>query len=250
MKALSFAHQALNKVIRLRLYDRAKLYPEFEALHLQKIFQRFEIDCVFDIGANKGQYAKMLRRKARFKGRIISFEPNAETAAKAAAAFSGDPLWSLEPIALSDRSGAQMLNLMRGDEFTSLSSPSTTNIGNVDQYNTPIKKIEVKTESLSAAYTRLKEHYGFRNPFLKMDTQGYDVIIARSGEDIIREFIGLQSELSIVPIYEESIPYHEAISEYERMGFSLSALVPNNAGHFPTLLETDCIMINKTKLNG
>ena len=38
--------------------------------------------------------------------------------------------------------------------------------------------------------------------------------------------------------------FRDAITLYERCGFSLSSFVPNNSGHFPLLVEMDCIMIN------
>jgi hypothetical protein len=35
------------------------------------------------------------------------------------------------------------------------------------------------------------------------------------------------------------------IQKYTALGFVLSALVPNNGGHFPDLLEIDCIMYRR-----
>lgn len=58
-------------------------------------------------------------------------------------------------------------------------------------------------------------------------------------------FVGLQSELAIRKLYASSTDYREALSYYESLGFSLSAFVPNNAGHFPLMIETDCIMIRE-----
>jgi hypothetical protein len=89
----------------------------------------------------------------------------------------------------------------------------------------------------------LRAEYGFERPFLKMDTQGFDVKIVKASAHVMREFVGLQSELAIAKLYTDSVDFREAITEYERCGFSLSAFVPNNAGHFPYLLETDCVMI-------
>ena len=39
-----------------------------------KIINQFKIDLIFDIGANVGQYA-MLLRKLGYKNQIVSFEP-------------------------------------------------------------------------------------------------------------------------------------------------------------------------------
>ncbi len=59
---------------------------------------------------------------------------------------------------------------------------------------------------------------------------------------MLREFIGLQSELSIKRLYADTPDFVEALAYYRSQGFELSAFVPNNLGHFPVLLETDCIM--------
>ena len=78
-----------------------------------------------------------------------------------------------------------------------------------------------------------------------MDTQGHDFQVAQGAGEILKEFIGLQSELSIKPIYEDTLDYQKVIAYYTSQGFELSAFVPNNEGHFPQLIEIDCIMYNK-----
>ena len=60
---------------------------------------------------------------------------------------------------------------------------------------------------------------------------------------MLKSFIGIQSELAVQKLYDHSMDFRDAISTYESYGFSLSAFVPNNAGHFPRLIETDCVMI-------
>jgi hypothetical protein len=96
---------------------------------------------------------------------------------------------------------------------------------------------------LATAFNEAKLRHKFDRPFLKLDTQGFDVAIARSSRAMIHEFLGFQSEMAIVKLYDSSIDFRDALTEYERLGFTLSALVPNNEGHFPRLLEVDCIMI-------
>jgi hypothetical protein len=39
--------------------------------------------------------------------------------------------------------------------------------------------------------------------------------------------------------------YRVALDFYQAAGFELSAFVPNNFGHFPELVEMDCIMFNR-----
>jgi hypothetical protein len=81
---------------------------------------------------------------------------------------------------------------------------------------------------------------------LKMDTQGHDLAVAVGAGEELKAFIGLQSELAIVRLYARSPTYQETLDYYASYGFTLSAFVPNNLGHFPRLLEMDCIMFRES----
>jgi hypothetical protein len=156
-------------------------------------------------------------------------------------------LWTIEQIALDEEGGNGYFNVMHDDQFSSLGTPNHDDVKLFHHSNRPEARIAVKKETLNDAFLRLKDKYKFDRPFLKLDTQGFDVRILRGGRGVVSEFAGLQSELAIKKIYEESIDYRDAISFYEQLGFELSAIVPNNAGHFPQLIEMDCIMINPNR---
>ena len=198
---------------------------------------------MFDIGANEGQYASMLRRAARYSGQIVSFEPAPDMASILRRKAGKDQRWKVEEIAVASSPGRQDFNVMKASAFSSLSSPRHDEVAIFRNQNLPVQRISVETDTLSRVYARLKAELGFQRPFLKLDTQGFDVEIVKSGRDIMRDFVGLQSELSIRPIYEHSVDFRQAISFYQELGFEMSALVPNNAGCFPLLVEMDCIMV-------
>src|SRR5579864_5757197 len=71
-----------------------------EQIHLRRFFNHFEVDCVFDVGANLGQYAQMLRTKVGFAGHIISFEPIPELVSELKQISSSDFRWHVEALAL------------------------------------------------------------------------------------------------------------------------------------------------------
>lgn len=232
------------KVLRnLRVFDQRKLYILWEQNHLRKIFERFNVDCVFDIGANHGQHAEMLRQRVGFKGLIISFEPGPEAIAVLRRKALNDPLWRIEEMAVSTHDGEQTFNIMNDSEFSSLSSPKNDETTLFNHKNTVKQTFKVKTENLKTALSRLEKEYKFQRPFLKLDTQGFDVEIISAAKDIMQKFIGLQSELAIKRLYQTSVDFRIALDIYESCGFKLSAFIPNNAGHFPVLVETDCIML-------
>ncbi|NNK63551.1 MAG: FkbM family methyltransferase [Gemmatimonadetes bacterium] len=228
---------------QLRLIRLDCLHQVWEVEHLKKVFETFDVDCVFDVGANYGQYAEMLRKKVGYRGLIVSFEPIPDAVDHLRKLAARDPRWRVEQVALSNTSGEQAFNIMAESQFSSLSSPRHDETVLFRDKNTIRNSIPVKTETLSRAYARLRAELGFIRPFLKLDTQGYDVEIVRSGAEVLPDFIGLQSELAVRKLYEHSVDFVEALAEYRSHGFTLTAFVPNNGGHFPQLIETDCIML-------
>jgi FkbM family methyltransferase len=219
------------------------LPPLWEQKHLATAFAMYDVDCVFDVGANYGQYATMLRRDVGYKGRIISFEPIPSAVDAIRSRARHDPLWQIEPIALSEQDGQQMFHIMDDSEMSSLANRRQDEVSLARAPAATGHDVIVRTETLATAFTRLQRQHGFARPYLKLDTQGYDVRIVQASADTMPNFIGLQSELAVRKIYDTSVDYREAIATYERLGFTLSALVPNNQGHFPLLVEIDCIMI-------
>jgi FkbM family methyltransferase len=228
------------------------LHQAFEENQLRKLLEYCEADCVFDVGANVGQYAQMMRGLVGYKGLLISFEPIPEAAAglRELVKSTNDPNWIVEEIALSSQDGQQTLNIMRGSQFSSLSEPRHDDLDTelFRHLNAIERSVTVRTESLATALARLQAKYGFKRPFLKLDTQGYDVDIVSSAKDIMHRFVGLQSELAVRKLYAHSKDFRDAIRTYEECGFELTALVPNNEGHFPRLIEMDCIMIRSSLL--
>lgn len=240
---------AFEKLLALRLVDKRRLNLLPEQTHLRRLLAHLDVDCVFDVGANTGQYAEMLRRKAAFRGRIISFEPIPEAAEDVRRKAAHDPLWTLEQMALADTSGARTFNIMASSEFSSLSDPTSEEVARFAALNRPVRTISVETQTLAEAFARLHAQFGFKRPFLKMDTQGFDLAVLKGAGDILSRFVGFQSELSIKRIYQDAVDFRDALTFYQSLGFDPSAFVPNNGGHFPALIEIDCIMVRRDLMN-
>jgi FkbM family methyltransferase len=239
----------LRSLLATRLMDTTQLHALPERTHLSRLLSLLEVDCVFDIGANQGQYAEMLRRHVRYQGLILSFEPIPGLATLLRSKAKKDPNWRIEELALAGDQGRRQFHIMQSSSFSSLSTPRHEEVDIFQTVNVPVQEIWVQTDTLTGAYRRLKGELGFRRAFLKLDTQGLDVEIVRGGREIIGEFVGLQSELAMKRIYEDSVDFREAIGFYQSLGFEMSALVPNNAGHFPLLVEMDCIMVRSDLLH-
>ena len=65
----------------LNLSRKGEGWKLMELETLSRFLSDFRVDCVFDIGANTGQYGARLRQTG-YRGLIVSFEPNPSAFAK------------------------------------------------------------------------------------------------------------------------------------------------------------------------
>lgn len=239
-----FVSFVLSKLV-YRVLARTRIFMLAEPRHLQRLFSHIQVDAVLDVGANCGQYGKMLRRRAGFNGWIFSFEPNPEAFEKLKCVAGGDAKWRVFQSAFGAKNGEAEFNIMSDSQFSSFRDPKHDEVKIFTKMNVVEKRVVVEVETVDSVLQRLKSEHGVSRPFLKLDTQGFDIDILRGAEGSLSEFVGLQSELSFRPIYEGSVGYLEAMQYMKSVGFDVSALVPNNSGHFPRLIELDCIMIRR-----
>jgi FkbM family methyltransferase len=208
---------------------------------LRHLLLSLDVDCVLDVGANTGQYATELRLIG-YRGLIISFEPSVGCFVQLERAAKADPKWVVVNCALGSHSGEGLLNEMTTSQFNSFYTPSLDETEYHKQYNIVARTTAVKIDTLDKALTELQARHGFRRPFLKMDTQGYDLEVFRGGQKVHNTLVGLQSEVPFKRIYEGAPRWEEAIAEYETAGFELVGLYKVNP-HEIQLIECDCYML-------
>lgn len=237
--------EAPISLISTVLSSVSQYYRVPEIRHLRQLIGALDVDCVFDVGANAGQYARMLRRWVGYKGRIVSFEPNPEVLLKLKKYAARDRLWSVEPCALTIEPGRLRFNATIDSQFSSFETINERDRAAASENQLDSHQVEVECRRLDAEFERLKGLYGFERPMLKMDTQGHDLSVFRSGRRIIDQFVALQSELSFAPYYDGVPLYNETIQEYQSHGFELSSIFLNNRGNSLLLREMDCLMLNR-----
>lgn len=233
-----------NRLKRMKIVDISALHVTQEVHHLRRLFEYLSVDIVYDVGANHGQYAQMLREKVGYKGVIVSVEPIPEMAEILRRKSENDPLWHIEEIVVSDDEKDYPFNIMTDRECSSLSAPILTDTSAYVVQTKIEKTIIVKGVTFDALFKKWGNAYlDRRRPYLKLDTQGHDLKILIAAEFARAHLVAFQSELSIKRLYESSTPIEQVLDIYKKFGYDISALVPNNAGHFPDLIEIDCIMI-------
>jgi FkbM family methyltransferase len=222
------------------------LQEAVEQYNLSRFLRHFDVDCVFDVGANAGQYAEKLRTKCDYRGPIISFEPIHDLANPLRQKASNQSNWFIEETVLSEKSGPITFNVMASDQFSSIKKPRDEDEQFEGMAVTAAATLEATT--LESHFEKYQMKLGFKRPFLKMDTQGSDLDVARGAGRRLKKFVGLQSELSFNPLYANAPTAFEAITFYRSQGFELTALIANNGGYFPRLFEMDCICYRKDAL--
>jgi FkbM family methyltransferase len=192
--------------------------------HFVKHLDSHQVNVVFDIGANSGQYAAGLR-KAGFNGRLISFEPLAEPFSRLQSNASKDPLWEIRRCALGDTEGTISVNVAgnAGESSSVLpmlkrhqdAYPPANYVGTEE---VPIHRLDdVASEILKPA----------DKAFLKIDVQGFEQHVLAGGESTINNrCVGMQLELSFLPLYEGGMLINQALDLVYSMGFTLTGLLP------------------------
>jgi FkbM family methyltransferase len=211
-----------------------------EERHLSRLLQYLRVDCVFDVGANIGQYGHMLRDYVGYGGRIVSFEPNPAVLGQLEKAASRDPQWYVERIGLGSGAGTAEFHAYDLSELGSFRSFGPSEHA---PKNKASKTITVPIQTLESYMREAKRRWGFKRPFLKLDTQGFDLEVVKGAGKALGEFVGLQSEIAFQTIYDGAPDYLSALDFYQSAGFVISRLVPIHEIHFPQLVEMDVIMV-------
>lgn len=214
-----------------------------EHMFLKRLLTRLNVDCVLDVGANLGQYAADLRMIG-FKGMVISFEPTPSLHKQIAKWAESHPNWVTLDVALGKERGKLPLNIMQVSVLNSLHRPSTTETADYAPVNNVVETVEVSVETLNHLLPDLQDRYGFKRPFLKMDTQGHDVAVFDGASAVLDRIVGLQSEVSVKRIYEDTPHWTDAIAHYEQGGFDLVGLYKVNP-QGDDLVDLDCFMVRR-----
>lgn len=208
-----------------------------ELTHLRVLLRQLNVDCVLDVGANRGQFATELRQIG-FSGYIVSFEPLRREFAALEAAFCNDARWRGFNVALGREDGTAEINV-----FADLTVMSSLLQPLGRQRSIERERIEIR--SLDRLFVQLSGEVPASRVFLKMDTQGFDLEVFAGSQDVLPFIVGLQSELSVRPIYEGMPHYLDALKTYEAAGFELHNLTIVSRASEGGLQELNCFMCRR-----
>jgi FkbM family methyltransferase len=200
---------------RFRSFLRKKGYDIVKHKELSDWLALHEIDIVLDIGANDGRYATEIR-KAGWAGKIVSFEPQPAVFERLVQRMADDTAWSGQQVGLGSVNTSLSINAYGMDVLSSFLEKKD-NDQEVRQIQVPVKRPEDIMDLVLD---------GRRRPFVKIDTQGFEMEIIRGFGSRAADIVGWQLELSVEPLYQNQPPMEEIIATMRSLGFSLWRVLP------------------------
>lgn len=211
--------------------------------HLSALFDLEKIDCVLDVGANDGGYRDFLRQHVGYEGAIVSFEPIPKLAEVLRKKSQSDAKWKIIEVALANEDGQREFNIMASSQFSSFLTPDHSATPHLIAKNNIQETAVVRVAKLASIFEEITRSISASNFYLKLDTQGYDLEVLRGAIEILPHIKGMQTELSMLPIYGNMPDYRAVLNEVESLGFCISHMFPVN--HDPGLraIEFDCVLV-------
>jgi FkbM family methyltransferase len=209
--------------------------------HVAAVLDLYRINCVLDVGANRGQFTLLLR-DAGYRGHVASFEPVPEAFAELERAAARDPAWTAYPWALGREAGRVPMNVVP-DTLSSLLAATSFGARRHPRLRQPVA-IDVPMVRLDAVLDEVLAPVADPRPYLKLDTQGYDLEVFAGLGERVADFVGMQSEVALLQIYEGMQRMPEALAASEAAGFKITALYPVSRDmRTARVLEFDCVMV-------
>jgi FkbM family methyltransferase len=171
---------------------------------IKSLIEAQDINCVLDVGANKGQFGKELRSLG-YQGRIVSFEPSPASFEALSQLTSGDTAWQVRQIGLAAKPGTATLHIHKASVFDSLhpSLPRTELPDTIEEIPSYAGNGEVTVTLSTLAAEYGDSITGIDNPkiLLKSDTQGHDLDVINGAQGLPHQVVAVLVELSVQAIY-------------------------------------------------
>jgi FkbM family methyltransferase len=234
-------------VVRRHRHQQDKALSAYLLMQqILEVFARYQVNVVIDVGANKGQYARSLRR-AGYKGRIASIEPVGREFEELSRRAANDPLWSVHRFALGREDGSLELNVVPG----TLSSALPASEFGAERYE-KLQHARVETvplRRLGDVMDEILADVEDPRPYLKIDTQGFDLEVFGGLGDRAHDIVAMQSEVAFMQIYEGMPRMPESLAVYEGAGFEVAGFYPVTRERATArVLEFDCLMVRADSL--
>jgi FkbM family methyltransferase len=202
------------------LLARAGWQKRRKADRLVGLLKRFDVELVFDVGANSGQFGRHLRSMG-YEGRLVSFEPLSEAFHRLQANAFGIPQWQPVQLAIGDYDGEATIHVAGNSQSSSLlqmlprhvaAAPKSAYVG--------VEAITVRRlDTICNQFRQADEPF-----FIKLDVQGFEHAVLCGAQRAIQQCVGIQLEMAMTPLYEGEVLFFQMLAEMQERGFALMSL--------------------------
>ena len=190
---------------------------------LVAVLAHFRITCILDVGANVGQYGAMLREWG-WRGRIVSFEPQAGAHGALERRAAADPAWHVAPrMALGRHEGEVEIEVSAESDMSSI-LPQSALLRQISPSSAVVRKETVplcRLDEVAGPYLREGDRV-----FLKIDAQGYDAEVLAGAGRLLDRIAGIQLEMSLVPLYRGERDFRSLLDDLAALGFEPWLFLP------------------------
>lgn len=206
---------------------------------ISSILKQYKIDVVIDVGANEGQFAKLIRKY--FDGDIYSFEPVSSTFKLLEANSKSDHQWYVYNFALGSENKMQNIHLSSHSVFNSLLKTNSYCEQHFGEKVITFGEEIISIKRMDSILRDLIPKIENKRILLKMDTQGFDMNVFSGIGSYLNYVYAIQTELSLIPIYDEMPHWTKNVEIFEANGFHVTGLFPVNRDK-EKVIEYDCLM--------
>jgi FkbM family methyltransferase len=205
-------------------YDLAE-YPGLPFRRRMKLWNHFGVDLVLDVGADTGEYVQTIRQHG-YAGRVVSFEPLSPAFALLCERATGDARWEAVNVALGEHEGRATIHVAGNSHSSSLRPMLGTHLA-AAPHSEYVGTEDVRVRRLDAVFDEYRR--GARRVYLKVDTQGWEREVLAGGARALEQIVGMQLEMSLVPLYAGQALFSDLMELVTRRGFTLMSLEPGFA---------------------
>jgi FkbM family methyltransferase len=211
--------ETLLRQIR-RLGINISKFPDADLRRRITLLNNFKISKILDVGANSGQYSKLMKELG-FKGEIISFEPLSDTFKKLREESEKYNNWTAVNIALGEMDGVIQINVSKNSYSSSILKMLPLHFESAPA-SIIIRKEMVKISKLDTIFNNFCKDDD--KVFLKIDTQGYEIKVLEGAREAINKITGVHLEMSLIPLYEGEALFSNMLFYMKDLGFDLCSL--------------------------
>lgn len=219
MKITSQIKNKLNSILSIFNLYLQKRNPGIDPVEqLVQGLNYFNIDFIFDIGANTGQFSSEIINNG-YKGEILSFEPLTIAHKELVIKSSKHENWIVyERCAVGDFEGEIEINISNNSVSSSILDISSLHLNAAEEskFIGSEKSRIIRLDSLLNIY-----QFNDKNLFVKIDTQGFEWQVLEGAEEILKISKGVLCELSFDKLYEGQRLWQDIIKKLEKYNFKL-----------------------------